>query len=164
MPGIANAIAGLNRRDIPVVVVTNQSAVARGLITEPELHKIHRHLAALLAEENAVLDAIYYCPHHPDAGYPPYKIACECRKPAPGMILQAARDHRLDLPSCVFIGDTLSDIEAAQRADVGHTILVRTGHGTKEAALMTGSRFQPHNKSTDTPSAIRELIGDDVSA
>jgi histidinol-phosphate phosphatase family protein len=120
LPGAARAVRRLNRSGVRAVVVTNQSVVARGLCDEAGLARIHARLEMALGAEGAFLDAIYYCPHHPDRGYPGeierYKIACECRKPEPGMIQAAARDLAIDLSRSALFGDSQCDLEAAQRA------------------------------------------------
>lgn len=161
IPGVADAMAGLNRIGIPVVMVTNQSAVARGLLTETGLAEVHGRLHALLAERGARIDGVYYCPHHPDFGEWPYRCACECRKPSPGMLLQAAEELGIDLSRSAFIGDNATDIEAGNRARVGHTILVRTGHGRAAEAVLAGSPYQPSIICPNVVSAIdaaRDII------
>ncbi|MBD3235149.1 MAG: HAD-IIIA family hydrolase [Candidatus Eisenbacteria bacterium] len=126
-PGVAPALATLERAGFALVVVTNQSALARGLLTWPELQRIHRKLREMLHAGGVVLDGIYVCPHHPRWHGP-----CPCRKPEPGLLLQAADDLGLDLASSYLVGDRLDDVEAAARA--GATgILVKTGYGTEEA-------------------------------
>lgn len=156
--GITEAIRNLNVRGIPVIVVTNQSVVGHGLISESGLRELHKRMTEKLAEGGARLDAIYYCPHHPQADLPTYRIRCTCRKPAPGMILAAARDFDLDLKRSILIGDTLADIEAAQRAGIGHTILVRTGHGA-EQEMRAGARGQwPNAIHPDAPAAIAAIL------
>jgi D-glycero-D-manno-heptose 1,7-bisphosphate phosphatase len=132
IPGAAAAIARLNQRGLAVIVVTNQSAVARGLLTENDLAAIHLHLHELLAAEGAHVDGIYYCPHHPEAANADFRRDCDCRKPGPGMLLQAARDHGLDLAASVMIGDSRRDLEAGKIAGCKSLILVRTGHGSAE--------------------------------
>jgi D-glycero-D-manno-heptose 1,7-bisphosphate phosphatase len=154
VPGVAAAIAGLNRAGIPVVIVTNQSGIARGLLTEADLRDIHAHVESLLAKEGARIDAIYYCPHHPDVGAAPYRRSCECRKPAPGMLRQAARDLGLDLARSVFIGDHATDIEAGRRAGIGHSILVLTGHGKAAAETLASGELRPAAICPDVVSAI----------
>jgi D-glycero-D-manno-heptose 1,7-bisphosphate phosphatase len=133
IPGAAMAIRRLNQAGIPVVVVTNQSGVARGLFPESIVPVVHAHLSKLLAEDGAHIDRFYFCPHHPDKGIEPYVAACHCRKPQPGMLLQAAREMGLDLVRSWMIGDKLSDLHAGAAAGC-RTILVRTGHG-KEVVL-----------------------------
>ena len=130
IPGAADAIARLNRAGAPVVVVTNQAGVARGYFPEERVAEIHAHLSALLAESGARVDAYYHCPHHETEGVGPYRVACDCRKPAPGMLLAAAREWRLDLTRSWVIGDKLCDLAAGAAAGCS-TVLVRTGHGAK---------------------------------
>jgi D-glycero-D-manno-heptose 1,7-bisphosphate phosphatase len=108
LPGVSRGIAYLNEH-FKVVLVTNQSGVARGYFTEEMLDRIHQHMLRELAREGAGVDAIYYCPHHPDEG-------CECRKPRPGLILAAAEEMAIDLPNSYFVGDQLQDMAAAREA------------------------------------------------
>lgn len=116
----------------PVIVVTNQPQVARGLITEQDINDIHKHMIKELALHGAFLDAIYYCPHHPEIhdDVPEwarkYRIACTCRKPGTGMLEQAAKDFSLDLKECFIIGDRTIDMLAGKTAGC-RTILVKTG-------------------------------------
>lgn len=154
VPGVAAAIADLNRVGIPVVIATNQSGIARGFLTEADLREIHAHIEALLARESARVDAIYYCPHHPDIGGAQYRHRCECRKPAPGMLLQAARDLGLDLARSAFIGDHATDLEAGRRAGIGYNILVLTGHGKATAKYLAGDGPRPDSVCPDVVSAI----------
>ena len=121
--GAATAVQQLRAAGYAIIVVTNQSGLARGYLTLDDLRAIHEKLRRELALGGAWVDAIYFCPHHPDD-------QCECRKPKPGLLLQAAREHDLDLSRSVFIGDAESDLLAAQRAGA-HGILVKTGHGLK---------------------------------
>jgi D-glycero-D-manno-heptose 1,7-bisphosphate phosphatase len=109
LPGVVDAIKLLRRSGFRVIVVTNQRCVARGLINIPELEALHQRMLRYLAEGGAIADAVYYCPHGKQA-------ACGCRKPAPGMLLDAARDHQLDLASSWMIGDSEVDVEAGRRA------------------------------------------------
>lgn len=125
-PGAAAAVRRLNEAGRFVVVVTNQSGVARGLLDEETLSRIHARLDELLADAGAHVDAYSWCPHHPDVGQPPYRRACDCRKPAPGMLLDAAREHGLDLARSWTVGDSLRDV-AAGRAAGTRAILVGTG-------------------------------------
>ena len=132
IPGAAQAIRELNEAGFLVVVVTNQSGVARGFLSEKTLNEIHRQLAQLLQKEGARIDAYYYCPHHPTVGPPEYRIDCDCRKPKPGLFLRAAKDLDLDLAKSFAIGDSLRDGEAARAAGV-RALLVRTGPGSEAA-------------------------------
>jgi D-glycero-D-manno-heptose 1,7-bisphosphate phosphatase len=135
--GAAQAIHRLNAAGFAVVITTNQSGVARGLITEADLAEIHAALTKRLARRGTRLDAICYCPHHPEATVAAYRRRCRCRKPAPGMLLRAARDLDLDLRASFAIGDSARDIEAGRRAGC-RGVWVRTGHGAKAAALPAG--------------------------
>lgn len=109
LPHVAEAIAQLNSGGLRVIVITNQRCIAKGLITVAELEMMHRRMSESLAERGAQIDAIYYCPHD-------MQPVCRCRKPAPGMLIDAARDHRIDLPASWMIGDSDIDIEAGQAA------------------------------------------------
>ncbi|MFT5366751.1 MAG: D-glycero-D-manno-heptose 1,7-bisphosphate phosphatase [Candidatus Latescibacterota bacterium] len=130
IPGAAEAIAKLNTAGYFVIIITNQSAIARGLLTEEGLAEIHTELERLLASQNASINAIYHCPHHPDYGD---KITCACRKPSPTMLQQAAADHTLDLSRSFMIGDNYSDLQAGWNAGC-QSALVRTGHGEQVIA------------------------------
>ena len=105
IPGAASAISRLNRAGILVILATNQAGVARGYFPEELVGQVHRRLEELLAQEGAHLDAIYYCPHHPQVGPPPYRKSCNCRKPAGGMLLEAAEKFSIDLSRSFMVGD-----------------------------------------------------------
>lgn len=139
IPGAAAAIRLLNASGMKAVVVTNQSGIARGLFDEAFVEEVHCRLREMLRAEEAFLDGIYYCPHHPTEGRDRYRISCGCRKPAPGLILRAAADLHLDPARCCLVGDTLKDMEAAARAGAGG-ILVRTGYGSESAAALQEER------------------------
>lgn len=129
LPGSAAAIGELRARGWKVFVVTNQSHVAKGLITENDLERIHRDFVQLLQDAGATIDGIYYCPHHPQGIVSGYTLVCECRKPGPGLLLRAAEEHGIDLQRSVMVGDARRDLEAGQAAGVGANVLVRTGYG-----------------------------------
>ena len=131
-PWTVDAIRALNRAGLPVVVVTNQSGVARGFFTEAFVEESHRVLSGRLAAGGARIDAYYYCPHHPDGCVAGYARSCDCRKPARGLVDRAARDLGLDPARSFVVGDKRSDIELAQAAGA-RGILVQTvfsGSGT----------------------------------
>jgi len=124
------AISLINKKHIPAIVVTNQSGLARNLLSEKDLRLIHNQLDVLLSKEGAWIDDLFYCPHHPDAGYPEeikeLKTNCECRKPKPGLLLKSASQYNIDLNKSWMIGDTRRDLEAGRSA--GCTVIgVRTG-------------------------------------
>lgn len=131
IPNAAEAIREANRLGIKVIVITNQSGIARGLMSEEDVHAVHRKLEKLLAERGARIDAIFYCPHHPDYGTPQYRQECTCRKPKTGMLERAAKEFNLDLRSSFVVGDRWVDMKAGEQAGCG-TILVLTGYGTVE--------------------------------
>jgi D-glycero-D-manno-heptose 1,7-bisphosphate phosphatase len=135
LPRAAEAVARLERAGFTTVIVTNQSAVARGMIDEAMLATIHARLRSLLAAGGARLDAIYHCPHHPTEGVGLYRTECECRKPKPGLLARAAADLNLDLARSWMIGDAERDVVAAEVLGV-RPILVATGKGREEFAKL----------------------------
>jgi len=128
LPGAAEAIRRLRAHGFLVIIVTNQSGVARGLFTEADLRRIHKRLQEELAVHGATVDAIYYCPHHPEAGMPPYRAACSCRKPATGLLEQAAKDFNVDLPRSCVVGDKASDVIMGRRAGCRTVRIVHDAH------------------------------------
>jgi D,D-heptose 1,7-bisphosphate phosphatase len=133
-PYAASSIRRLNKMGFLVVVVTNQSVIARGLCTMATLDEIHKKMETELGQDGAFVEAIYYCPHHPHSGYEgeikEFKVECSCRKPKPGMLLEAADRFNIDLTQSYLVGDSPRDIEAGASAGV-ETIRVKTGHGLK---------------------------------
>jgi D-glycero-D-manno-heptose 1,7-bisphosphate phosphatase len=129
LPGVAEAIRKINLSGYLAIVVTNQPSIARGELTYDGLDEIHRKMETLLGQQGAYVDHIYFCPHHPDKGFPgevpSLKIDCSCRKPKPGMLLQAAEDFNIDLSSSWMIGDDERDVGAGKNAGC-HTALI--GH------------------------------------
>lgn len=114
--GAGAALRKLRDAGFMIVVVTNQSGIARGMFTEDDLAAVNAALVEQLAREGAIVDAIYYCPHHAEGSVASFKRSCDCRKPGPGMLLAAANDHDIDLADSFMVGDTLSDIEAGEAA------------------------------------------------
>ena len=131
--GVEEAIRKINNSGYLAIVVTNQPVIARGEVTTIELETIHQKMETLLGQGGAYLDAIYYCPHHPHRGYvgeiSKLKIDCECRKPKPGMLLQAANDFNIDLSKSWMIGDSENDVSCGEKAGC-KTVLLRGGEGT----------------------------------
>jgi D-glycero-D-manno-heptose 1,7-bisphosphate phosphatase len=125
LPGAAAAVRRLNGAGLPVIVVTNQSVIARGLAPASKVEGGNARMLELLAAEGASVVAVYYCPHHPDFSGP-----CECRKPLPGMLVRGAREHGIDLKRSYMIGDSPTDIEAGAAAGA-RTILVPENGGAK---------------------------------
>jgi D-glycero-D-manno-heptose 1,7-bisphosphate phosphatase len=143
LPRALSALERANRAPYKIVIITNQSAVGRGLISLENAWEINRRLVSVIEQAGGRIDGVFMCPHTP-------QDQCECRKPKPGLILEAERALSLDLSRSVMIGDALGDIKAGQAAQVGRTVLVRTGLGTAQLA-------SPHPKSI-TPSFIFDDI------
>lgn len=138
IPGAAKAINIFNCLGYFVVIVSNQPVVARGIIEFEEAGRIFDILVKRLGRMGAKIDAVYFCPHHPDAYVKKYKLFCKCRKPAPGMILDAATKYGINLKQSFFIGDSTQDVLAANKAKI-KMILVKTGHGGKDSWQHKGS-------------------------
>ena len=132
IPGSPEAIKKLKDAGFLVIVVSNQAGIGRGYFDEEAVTKLHQHIQDELAAIGTAIDAFYFCPHHPEEGLGDYKVACDCRKGSPGMLLQAARDHDIDLEKSFMVGDKLADIEAGKRAGC-KSILVLTGYGEATA-------------------------------
>lgn len=149
IPGAGAAVARLNRADLRVVVVTNQSAIGRGIVTTAGLDAIHAALADRLAADGGALDAVLVAPDHPDR-------ATDRRKPGPGMLLEAMQRFGIPPGAAIFVGDQPTDAEAARRAGVPF-LLVRTGKGARtEALLPAGAALAVHD---DLPAAVAALLG-----
>ena len=130
-PYVAESIKIFNKLGFKVVVVTNQSGVARGYFSESLVNKLHEILKNKMKQEGAKIDAIYYCPHHPKEGQQKYKIDCTCRKPKPGMILKAIEEHKIDINKSYMIGDRYKDILFAKNLKI-KSGFVLTGYGRGE--------------------------------
>jgi D,D-heptose 1,7-bisphosphate phosphatase len=160
-PFAARSVKKINQTNFLAIVITNQSVVARNMCTEDGLRIIHNKMDTVLGHDHAKLDAIYYCPHHPDKGFPgeneKYKIECDCRKPKPGMLLDAARDFNIDLASSYFIGDSERDIVAGKRAGVT-TVGLMTGKG------MFNSKVKPDYFFYNLEEAVDFIVGDPYSS
>ena len=130
-PWSIDAIRLLNRAGLRVVMVTNQSGVARGFFSEAVVEEVHAHIADLLEAGGAHIDAYYYCPHHPDGKVRQYAQACDCRKPGRGLVDRAVRELGVDPSASFVVGDRWLDVALA-RAVGGRGVLVRTGYGATE--------------------------------
>lgn len=127
LPGVGPAIHLLNKKKIPVIVVTNQPAVARGLITEDGVEEINREIEKRLLIDKAIITKFYFCPHHPNADVAEYRMVCDCRKPKTGLFKEATKKFGLDIKKSFVVGDSFRDIEAAKKL------------GSKSVAVKTGS-------------------------
>ncbi len=158
IPGAGAAIRTLNERGIPVCVISNQSGVARGFLTESDLVPIHARLERELSKDSARLDRIYYCPHHPTEGRPPYDVACPCRKPATGMLEQGARELDIDLTRSFVVGDRIVDVQAG-KAVGATTILVMTGYGQNALEECRRDSVVPECVAPSIGEAIQFITG-----
>jgi len=158
LPNSIEAIRLVNRAGYMAIVATNQSGVARGLFDEALVGHVHRQLASWVEAGGGRLDALYYCPHHPHEGEPPYRADCDCRKPRPGMLERAAREHGIDLSGSWMIGDGLVDLEAGAAAGAG-IVHVLTGYG-RGLAENQPQRFRVHPQHTaiDLLDAVRWIV------
>jgi D-glycero-D-manno-heptose 1,7-bisphosphate phosphatase len=148
LPGVIEALRALQSYFF-IVIVTNQSGIARGLLSENDLAAIHLELVRRLAVDGAILDALYYCPHLPEAIVDVYGVDCDCRKPKPGMLLRAKHDWGLDMRESFLVGDRVRDIEAGQAAGVSG-ILLNKGKSTVPGA---------HGVASDLAQAARLILG-----
>lgn len=140
-----------------LIVISNQSGVARGYFAESALSPLMQRLQAMLAQAEITLSGFYYCPHHPQGIVPPYAIDCHCRKPQPGLLYQAAREHSIDLRQSWFIGDILHDV-AAGRAAGCRTVLLDNGNETE---WQLSHDCLPHHTVSDLSEAARVILAVD---
>jgi D-glycero-D-manno-heptose 1,7-bisphosphate phosphatase len=150
-PFAAEAIRQLNQADIPVIVVTNQSGVARNIFPESLVHEVHRRMVSELAAGGAWIDAVYFCPHKSEDD-------CACRKPNPGLLEQASREHAVDLSASWVVGDRYADLEMGHAAGA-RGILVMTGYGRGEHNLhRTTWPRQPEGLAENLRDAVRQIL------
>jgi D-glycero-D-manno-heptose 1,7-bisphosphate phosphatase len=161
IPHAYEAIKLINESGMKAVVVSNQSGVARGLLTEEFVQKTNNYLQNILRTQGVFINNFYYCPHHPTEGEEPYRQVCNCRKPAPGMFLTAARDLNINLELSYMVGDRFLDMEAAKKAGV-KGILVRTGCGSELLQDDGPNKASPEGKPdfivTDILDAVRWIL------
>jgi len=164
LPRSIEAIRRINAAGFLAFVVTNQSGVARGLFDEALVHEVHGTLSRWLEQGGARLDGIYFCPHHPKEGEPPWRQDCECRKPRAGMLKRAAREHDVDLASSYMIGDTVLDIEAARNAGMPG-VLVLTGYGKGDLQFRMARRgLEPAYIAADLLEAVEWILAKEKTA
>ena len=162
LEGVPQALRSLKEAGFQLIVVSNQTVVARGLVTEQEVYAINAEMERLLEQAAAPhLDGFYFCPHHPNATLLAYRIACECRKPRPGLLLRAAREHNLNLRASFMVGDRITDIIAGARAGC-RTVLVQTGKHQEppiETAEPLDESVQPDHVCADLKAAAEWILG-----
>jgi D-glycero-D-manno-heptose 1,7-bisphosphate phosphatase len=158
LPNSARAIELLNRAGILVIVVSNQSGVARGYFPETSVHEINDYMKSLLEREGASVDAIYYCPHHPSGSIPAYRMTCQCRKPATGLIQLACDHYDIDMGRSFVVGDRLIDIQMARNANL-KCVLINTGYGRGEIEhLLPRSAVAPDLVAADLLEAVKWIL------
>lgn len=161
IPGVPSALRRLRENGFRLIVVSNQAVVARGMITPEGVEAIHADLLRLLEEAGAPrLDAIYFCPHHPEADVPEYRVHCDCRKPQPGTLLRAAEEHHLDLAASFMVGDRITDIAAGAAAGCRTVLVRKPGDETPlaTAAAPPGGWRQPDWLCADLAAAVEWIL------
>ena len=148
-PGVAEGIRLLKENGYKIIVITNQSGIARGFFTEETLEKIHNKMKDELSEKGASIDAIYYCPHHPDE-------KCNCRKPNTGLLKKAIKDFDIDVKNSFFIGDRMIDVEAGSKIGV-KTVLVPENKEKVELEIRK-SYIKPDNYSEDFYTGVKWIL------
>jgi len=156
IPKSGEAVSRLNKLGLKAIVVTNQSLVAKGYITEAAVLKIHEKMAELLTEKGAYLDDIFYCPHYPNGKVPEYSKVCECRKPNPGLVKLAQEKYKLDLSKCFFVGDMVRDFELGYNLNMKN-ILVLTGKGKKTQEELLKKGHRPDYTAADLFEAVNYI-------
>lgn len=154
LPGAADALLRLKEAGLKLVVVTNQSGIARGYMGEDDLKKVNDELGRLLAGHGVVIDAYYFCPHHPN-----FTGECECRKPKTGMAMRAARELGIETAGSYFVGDKVTDVELGRNAG-GKSVLVLTGFGKDERRLLDAKGIRPDMISDALPEAVDWILRD----
>lgn len=165
IPAAFEAVRLINASGMKAVVITNQAGVAKGLFTEEFVREINGQIQSALLAQGALIDRFYFCPHHPTEGIDPYRLICDCRKPEPGLLLQAAVDLNIDLARSYVIGDRLRDIETAHRAGA-KGVLVMTGYGQdlmQEAGPDQANELnQPDYVAQDILEAVHWILKDRI--
>jgi D-glycero-D-manno-heptose 1,7-bisphosphate phosphatase len=160
LPHAAEAIRKLNEHNIPVIVVTNQSGLARGYFPESLVTAVHEKMNQQLAAADAHVDGIYICPHHPEAKEEKFRVKCNCRKPRNGLFLQAAQELNLDLEKSYVVGDRWSDLKAARRCQA-KAVLVLTGYGKGDYQYIgPHQEIQPDFVADNLLEAVKWIIPD----
>lgn len=156
LPGVSQALAWLQRAGYRLIVISNQSGVARGYLSERDLARVNGRLHQVLAAEGIHIQAIYYCPHHPEGTCSGYAEQCLCRKPEPGLLLRAAAEWGIALARSWYIGDVLADVEAGNRAGC-RTVLVDLGTEPRPGEAICTPTFVARN----LPHAARLILAAD---
>jgi D-glycero-D-manno-heptose 1,7-bisphosphate phosphatase len=151
IPGGLQALKRLKTSGFTTIVITNQSGVHRNLFSQTNLDEIHTNMQHAVAAHGGWIEDIYFCPHHPEEN-------CDCRKPKPGMILQAQQQHRIDLSTAYMVGDSVKDMECAWNAACGFTVLVRTGNGKNAEKTLSETKASPDHAAENLLDAVGWII------
>jgi D,D-heptose 1,7-bisphosphate phosphatase len=146
IPQAAEALAGLNKKGFKLIVISNQSGIARGIMSSKDVERVNNKINELLLKNNVSIDAFYFCHAHPEFSTPE---ECECRKPSPKLVLEAAEDFEIEMNQSYFVGDNVSDIECGKNAGL-RTILVKTGKGEESLSIL--------QKDNNFPSFVAENL------
>jgi len=158
LPGVGEAIRLLNERDLLVIVISNQSGVARGYFPMDLVHRVHDLMKEALEKSSARVDAVFFCPHYPTGSVPEYTMQCNCRKPKTGLVEEACRSFDIDLKNSFVVGDRYTEIELSRRLNI-KGILVRTGYGLGEIEYILPGKPAPDHIADDLLDAARWIIG-----
>ena len=158
----SKAIKRLNDLGVKVIIVTNQAGIAKGLYTEETLHSIHEKMREILKKEGARIDAVYYCPHHPEGKIDSYRLDCNCRKPKNGLLLKASRELNLNLKDCFIVGDKIRDIKAGNSLGI-KSILVLTGYGKEDLETINSNDSEKPDFVTENLLEASEIICNELS-
>lgn len=164
LPGVPESLARLRRAGFRLLVVTNQTVVARGMCSEADVAAVNARMDAMLQAAGAPpLDGVYVCPHHPSGTLEAYRVDCECRKPRPGLLVRGAREHGVDLGRSYIVGDRITDVGAGARAGC-RTVLVQTGRHTAapiQSGDPVGADVKPDHVARDFAAATDWILGRD---
>lgn len=155
IPGVIEAIKIFRNLGYLVIVVTNQSGVARGYYTEKDIKTLHNYVSGKLKEEGTWVDGYYYCPHHPEGTVLAYAVECSCRKPQTGMVTSAMRDFNISLSESIIVGDKEIDVKTGKDVGIGCVVLVRSGHSIDESNTAADMIYD------DLYSFARSLVNED---
>jgi D,D-heptose 1,7-bisphosphate phosphatase len=158
VPGALDAVARLQAAGYRLVIVTNQSGIARGYFTQEQYLELTRRMLQAFEDHGVHIDRVYHCPHHPKGSVAPWAVDCDCRKPGPGMILQAAADLGLSLADSILVGDKPSDIAAARAAGVGRAFRVRSDN--EESGI---SGMVPNAEFDNLEDCVSSLMASDAA-
>ena len=155
LPGVVEGLRVLAEAGYQLVVVTNQAGIAKGLYSEQDYQRLTQHMRHWFSERGVAFAGVYHCPHHPEGRVASLACTCTCRKPEPGMLLQATGDLDLDVTQSILIGDKVSDVEAGRRAGVATLVLVESGH-----ELPIEAASQAHYRCANLAEAARRVVRD----